>query len=230
VYLYYNLFNNSQNKGCPMHSEEFFSLLTHEYSLKLATTFQDFQAVKEVRKEVFSHKYKMTPTLLESKGYLFSEDDKQSFLYLLRHNASNTYVGTVRAFFINQTTPIQKLPMQKDGNVNDIQNLTQSLPIVEISRGALIKNLPAHTRYSALQLRGILTFGLMIATRINFILYPYTHIFSIMEPSLHLILKRQNVHFTQIGKPVEYYGIRTPFGIERKQMFSLTNIFLKIKK
>ena len=205
-----------------MLSKDFFTLLTQEYSIKLATSSKDFQAVKEVRKEVFSHKYNMTPTLLESKGYLFSKDDQQSFLYLLRHNSSNTYVGTVRVFFINIHTDITKLPMQKDGGVKDIEHLTNRLPIVEISRGALIQNLPYHQKYSALQLRTILTYGLMITTRINFLLYPCKIVFSIMEPSLHRILKRQQVNFTQAGIPVEYYGIRTPFAIERKKLLQDT--------
>jgi len=215
--------------------KEALHLLTQEYSLILATTEKDFQAVKEVRKEVFSPKYAMSPELLESKGYLFSQDDKQSFLYLLRHNATNRYVGTVRVFFINEHTAVQKMPMQKDGNVQGIEHFIQKLPIVEISRGALVKDLPQYENLSALQLRTILTYGLMVATRINFILYSYSMVFSIMEPSLHRILKRQGVNFEQIGEAVEYYGIRTPFAIERKKllrdteesMSQITKFYLK---
>lgn len=215
--------------------KEALHLLTQEYSLVLATTEKDFQAVKEVRKEVFSPKYAMSPELLESKGYLFSQDDKQSFLYLLRHNAADRYVGTVRVFFINEHTAVQKMPMQKDGNVQGIEHFTQKLPIVEISRGALVKDLPPHENLSALKLRTILTYGLMVATRINFILYSYSMVFSIMEPSLHRILKRQGVNFEQIGEAVEYYGIRTPFAIERKKllrdteenMSQITKFYLK---
>ncbi|HFQ61013.1 MAG TPA: hypothetical protein ENK39_01765 [Epsilonproteobacteria bacterium] len=207
-----------------MHSEDFFNLLTQEYSIKLATSPQDFQAVKEVRREVFSHKYNMTPTLLENKGYLFSKDDIQSFIYLLRHNTTNSYVGTVRLFFINGTTPLQKLPMQKDGNVKDnvIKNMMHTFPICEISRLALVNTLPRYKDYSALRLRTYLAMLLMISTRLNLFLYHQNTIFAIMEPSLHLILKRQNVRFRQIGKPVEYYGIRTPFGIERKKLLQDT--------
>ena len=205
-----------------MHSEDFFNLSTQEYSIKLATSSQDFQAVKEVRQEVFSHKYNMAPTLLENKGYLFSNGDMQSFIYLLKHISTNTYVGTVRVFFVNSHTNIMQLPMQTDGNVQDIEHLTNSLPVIEISRGALIQNLPSHTQYSALQLRTILTYGLMITTRIIFLLYPCKMVFSIMEPSLHRILKRQKVNFKQIAKPVELCGIRTPYGIERERLLQDT--------
>ena len=177
----------------------------------------------------------MSPELLESKGYLFSQDDEQSFIYLLQHKATKTYVGTVRIFFINKNTPIQEMPMQKDGNVQDIEDLTQRLPLAEISRGALIENLPYDENLSALQLRTLLTYGLMIATRINFILYSYSMVFSIMEPSLHRILKRQGVNFEQIGEPVDYYGMCTPFATDRerlikdteKNMDEITRFYLK---
>lgn len=205
-----------------MHNKELIELLTKEYTLILASTPEDFQAVKTVREAVFPLKYNMPSKTLEEKGFLFSQDDAQSFLYLLRHTPSNTYVGTVRVFFVNHKTPIHLLPMQKDGGVKDIGQLTQTLPIVEISRAALIQNLPYHKKYSIRQLHALLTYRLRIATRINFLLYPNTMVFSLMKPALHHILKRQHVNFKQIGEPVDSYGMHTPFGIERKALLSDT--------
>lgn len=205
-----------------MTSEQIFKLLTEEYTLVLATDVKDFQAIKEVRTEVFSPKYSMSPDFLEEKGYLFSQDDEQSFLYLLRDNTRKKYVGTVRVFFINAETPVQKMPMQKDGNVEGIEHLSGKLPICEISRLALSNALIEHKDFSAIQLRTHLAMLLMVSTRINFFLYRYSTIFSIMEPSLNRILRRQGVRFQQIGKPVDYYGIRTPFAIERKELLSDT--------
>lgn len=109
-----------------MTNNEAFKILTEEYTLKLATTQEDFQAVKTVRAEVFAPKYNMSRELLESKGYLFSEDDKQSFLFLLQHTRTGRYVGTVRNFFINTKTPVKHLPMQKDGHVEGIERLTKN--------------------------------------------------------------------------------------------------------
>lgn len=207
-----------------MNYEHIFKLLTEEYSLLLATSPEDFQAVKDVRREVFSNKYVMSPDSLDEKGYLFNKDDEQSFIYLLRHNPSSTYVGTVRAFFINEQTPIKLLPMQKDGNVKDIHHLTLNFPIVEISRGALIQNLPTHPTYSALKLRTMLTYSLMISTRINFLLYHCSRVFSIMERPLYQILKRQDVNFEQAGETVDYYGMCIPFSISWGQILKDTEI------
>jgi hypothetical protein len=201
-----------------MHAKEVVTLLTQEYSLVLATNKNDITYIKNIRKDVFNFRYSIYPDLQNSQWYLFGPDDEQSFIYLLRHNTSNTYVGTVRSFFINNQTPIKSLPMQKDGHVDDIYHLTKNYPIVEISRGALIKELPPHTKISALKLRTILTYGLMVATRINFLLYPYKMVFSIMERPLHRILKRQKVNFVQVGEPVEYYGIRIPYALKRETL------------
>lgn len=201
-----------------MPHQEIFNLLTKEYTLILATTKEHFNAVKKVRSDVFQHKYSIYPELKNSNWYLFSKDDIQSFIYLLRNNTSNTYVGTVRVFFINHKTPINQLPMQKDGDVKGIQKLTHKIPICEISRLNLLSDLPKHSKLSTLRLRTYLSLGLMIATRINFFLYNYNKIFAIMEDSLERILTRQGVHFQQIGETINYYGKRTPFGIDKNPL------------
>ncbi|QOR61342.1 hypothetical protein ACM66Z_07765 [Sulfurovum sp. ST-21] len=200
-----------------MSETEAIHLLTKEYSLVLAATQEDFQAVKKLRNDIISHNYpELDPQEIEP--YLFSQDDEQSFIYLLRHQTTNKYVGTVRIFFINGYTPIQQIPMQKDFHVTNIDYLVKNVPFCEISRGALIHNITDYKHYSQLKLRTMLTYGLMVATRINFILYPYTMVFSIMESSLHRILKRQRVNFEQIGEPVNHYGTRIPFAIERQKL------------
>lgn len=185
----------------------------------LATNSEDLKIVKQIREEVFTSKYTQSSVFLDSIGLLFDKDDEQSFIYLLKHNATNRYVGTVRVFFINKHTPTQILPMQQTVKAAHIKSFLQKLPVVEISRAALVQNLPHHEKYSALQLRTILSYGLMISTRIDFILYPSHMVFAIMENSSYRILTRQNVNFEQISEPVDSYGTqRTPYAIERKKL------------
>jgi N-acyl-L-homoserine lactone synthetase len=200
--------------------EEVIHLLTKEYSLVLATTQKDFQAVKEVRNDVFSHRYAIYPELKKAKWYLFNQDDEQSFIYLLQHKSTKKYVGTIRLFFINEHTPVQKMPMERDGHVENIKPFTENLPICEISRLVLSNTLPEYKGLSALKLRTYLTVGLMSTIGINIFLYQYTNIFSMMEPSLHRILKRQKVNFESIGDAIDYYGTRKPYAIERKKLIS----------
>lgn len=212
-----------------------FHLLTEEYSLLLATTQEDFQAVKEIRNDVIVNHY---PDVEESKEYIFGRDDEQSFTYLLQHNATKRYVGTVRIFFVNGRTPVKKIPMEKDLHIKNIERFTQDLPIAEISRFALVKNQIQHEDFSELQLRTYLSLTLMSATRINALLYHYSKIFAIMERSLHRVLKRQNVAFDSIGDAIDFHGRRFPFVIKKEDFLiagektegsqgKLTNYYLK---
>jgi len=205
-----------------MFEEQMYHLLTKEYTLSLATTPTDFLAVKQIRKEVILSKYQNYAVIENEEEFLINDDDKQSFIYLLQHNETQKFVGTIRIFFINEVTTIQEMPMQKYGHVENIDHLTKQLPICEVSRLALISPLPQHTQMSALRLRTSLSFALMCATRINLFLYKYHTIFAIMEPSLYRILNRQDVKFEQISDPVDYYGICTPYAIERKKLLEDT--------
>ena len=201
-----------------MSNEEVFYLLTKEFSLVLATSKEDLLSVKEIRREILLSKYQNFATIEDEDLFLFNKDDEQSFIYLLRHNTTQTYIGTIRVFFINSSTPIQEMPMQKDGHVEDIKHFTKNLPICEVSRLALSNTLPEYKDLSALRLRTYLTMGLMSTIGINIFLYKYTNVFSIMEPALHRILTRQGVNFKSIGEVVDYYGMRMPYAIEREKL------------
>lgn len=193
-----------------------FHLLTKEYTIILATTPDHLQAVKDIRSEVFVSRLSLSLAELEARNFLMNKEDEQSFIYLLQHNLTKKYVGSVRVIFINKHTPVQTMPMQRDGKVEGMEHLTKDLPICEISRLALIKNIPEQPEYPANQLRTLLSMALMSATRINFFLYHYDKIFAIMERSLHRILKRQSVAFEPIGDAVDYYGVRFPFVIKKE--------------
>ena len=190
-----------------------FNLLTEEYSLLLATTQEDFQAVEDIRNDVIVNHY---PEIEETIEYIFNQDDEQSFIYLLQNKATKKYVGSVRIFFVNEHTPVQEIPMQKDLHIKNIERLTQDLPIAEISRFALVKNQIQHKDFSELRLRTYLSLALMSATRINVFLYHYTKIFAIMERSLHHILKRQSLAFDPIGEAIDFHGVRFPFVIKKE--------------
>lgn len=198
--------------------QEIMHLLTEEYSLVLASNKEDIAEVKKIRKEILLPKYQNFASIKDEDLFLFNKDDEQSFIYLLRHNPTQTFVGTIRVFFINDATPIQALPMEKDGHVEGIEDFTKNLPICEVSRLALSSTLPEYKDLSALRLRTYLTMGLMSTIGINIFLYKYTNVFSIMEPSLHRILTRQGVNFKSIGEDVDYYGMRRPYAIEREKL------------
>lgn len=195
-----------------------FHLLTEDYTIVLVTTPEHLQAVKDIRAEVFVPRLEMSYEELEARDFLINKEDKQSFIYLLQHKATKKYVGSIRVIFINDKTPVQMIPMHRDGRVEGIEDMTRERPICEISRLSLIKSLPEHQDFSMNQLRTLLSMSLMSATRINFFLYHYANIFAIMEKSLHRILKRQSVAFESIGGAVDYYGVRFPFVINQHDL------------
>jgi len=191
-------------------------LLTVEYSLVHAVTQAHMQAVKDIRAEVFVKRLEMSIEELEARNFLINQDDQQSFIYLLQHNETQKYVGTVRIIFVNEHTPVQTIPIQRDCHVKGIEHLTSDLPVCEISRLSLVKTLPEHKEYSMSQLGTLLSMALMNAIRINLCLYHYSSIFAVMERSLHRILKRQSVDFKLIGEAIDYYGVRFPYVMQKE--------------
>ena len=203
-----------------MINQQIFHLLTQEYSLILATDDKDIESVKTVRRETLLPAYKDMADIQDEEHFLYNHDDEQSFIYLLRHNPSHRYVGTIRVFFVNKKTPLKQIPLQMYGHVENIEDLVSQYPVCEVSRLALASNLPPYKDLSALRLRTYLTIGLMSTIGINVFLYHSNHIFSIMEPALHRILKRQGIHFHPIGSAVEYYGMRIPHMIKREKLIT----------
>ena len=142
-----------------MSKEQVFHLLTKEYNLILATNKEDFLSVKEIRKEILLPKYQNFATIEDEDLFLFNDEDKQSFI---------------------NNTPQKTMPMEKYSHSKQIKQLSQTLPVCEISRLALSNKLIYHEDLSVLRLRTYLSLALMIATRINAFLYHYSTIFSII--------------------------------------------------
>jgi len=195
-------------------------LLTQEYSLVMVTDSHDIEVLKDVRRRTLLPAYQGHAKITDEESFLYNQDDEQSFIYLLRHNPTGEYVGTIRVFFVNEKTPIKRIPLQMYGNVKDIEHLVSNYPVCEVSRLALASDLPSYGDLSKLRLRTYLTIGLMSTIGINIFLYHTNNIFSIMEPALHRILKRQGINFHPIGPAVEYYGMRIPHMIKREELIT----------
>ncbi len=203
-----------------MSNEEVFELLTQKYTLVLASTPDEIEAVIQIRKDVFSKKLGLSSDILEKKGFLYGESDKQSFIYLLKENSTGNFIGTNRIFFVNELTPISVITKEIYSHVDNIESLTKGVSICEISRFALLQNIEPCGELSGLQLRGYLSMALMATIGINIFLYSCDHIFATMERSLHRIIRRQNIIFKEIGDPVEYYGERIPYMIKRNDLIA----------
>ncbi len=196
--------------------------MTQSYHLILATTQEEFDAVKALRKEVLFEKYRHFASIEDEEAFAWDSSDEQSFLYLLQHRETGRYVGTIRIFFINALTPLQEMPMEHYTHAPRISALKSKLPVCEISRFALSMDIPQYENMSALWVRMHLSLLLMIGTRITAKIYPFHTIFAIMEHSLARLLRKQSAYFEQIGESVDYYGMRTPFAIDPDRLLNDT--------
>jgi len=193
-------------------------LLTNEYQIKLVITHKDIEDLKEVRYKVLVPAYEKYQKISNIDSFLYNHDDNQSFVYILIHTPTQKPIGTIRVFFINDKTPIKRIPLQIYGGADDIDMYTNQKPICEVSRLALIRDLPPHPNLSSLKLRTILTIGLQAAIAINMYIYDYKMVFSSMAPSLYRLLHRYGVNFEPVGKEIDYFGPRIPHAIPRDKL------------
>ena len=205
-----------------MLDHEAYTFMTQTYRLVLATAPEHIDAVKALRKEVLLEKYRHFASIEDEERFAWDESDAQAFIYLLQHQKSGRYVGTIRVFFINDATPLKEMPMEHYSHAPRIAELKAALPICEISRFALSAELPKEVEHSAQWVRIHLSLLLMIGTRITVQIYPFKMIFAIMEYSLARLLRWQHANFEQIGESVDYYGMRTPFAIEPHKLIEET--------
>ena len=192
-----------------------------EYRILLVSTEEEIAAVREIRREVYGKKFSLGDEALEAQGFIWNEEDRQSFIYLLEHIPSSTYVGTTRLTFVRNNTPIQALSMQQHG-VKKLEGFDTNTAAVEVSRFALSSQHIAGIETVDSTLRNILSLELMIAVRLTLFLYPSPHVFSFMERSLYVLLRRRRTYFRKIGPSVNVLGERTPYYIEREKLLADT--------
>jgi N-acyl amino acid synthase of PEP-CTERM/exosortase system len=157
------------------------------------------------------------PGGLETDAY-----DAQSAHSLLVHRASDAIVGTVRLVLPHEASERPPLPLYEV-----CPEAMAHMPLsrtAEISRFAVSKNFRRRKEdqlygkfYTRADLLGDarrliphLTLGLMQSvvemSRDNGIDY----VCAIMDPALLRLLGRLGIHFTLVGKPIEYHGLRQP--------------------
>jgi N-acyl amino acid synthase of PEP-CTERM/exosortase system len=157
------------------------------------------------------------PGGLETDAY-----DAQSAHALLVHRSSDAIVGTVRLVLPTETSERPPLPLYEV--FPDAMAYMPLSRTAEISRFAVSKSFRQRKEdnlygkfYTRADLFGDarrliphLTLGLMQSmvemSRDNGIDY----LCAIMDPALLRLLARLGIHFTLVGKPIEYHGLRQP--------------------
>ena len=157
---------------------------------------------------------------------------------LLRHRDSGIAAGCVRLVLPDDPghSGVMQLPLEEAcaASLNHHRFHPSLLPrneICEVSRLAVLPTFrrrhgeektpfgdPEGLVFSSRERRAfpLLAVGLFLAATAMVGLAGRHHVFAIMEPRLARLLERSGLHFTQVGKVVEYHGRRAPFYIDQR--------------
>ncbi len=164
------------------------------------------------------------------------EFDRHAIHCLMRHRASQTYVGCVRLVLTDPGAPAQGFPFEKVCGRSldwtfDGASGTGRTCFGEISRLAIAGDFrrhrhgecPADARHmqterdaeAARKLFPSVALGLYLAITAMGLNKGLDGVFAMMEPRLARQLRRFGICFEQVGQTVEHRGIRAPYFISR---------------
>ena len=161
--------------------------------------------------------------------YLFSENEKLKVDFHLTHKGDKKDVliyaerGSIPAYLTEQEVNNLSTP-QKQFFMTHYRNATES----EFRRrktdkfkgsatGVILEN-----DYSETELRcfPFIAIGLYMAAATMAMETGVKHVYVMMEPRLARSMKFVGIHFIQLGKPIEYHGLRAPYYINADMFMS----------
>lgn len=214
-------------------SQHFIKFLQPE----VANTQDLIDIVHKIRHQVYCEELNFLPT--SGDGYEKDEFDKHSIFSLIKHKPSNQYTSCVRV--VTSSCPEELLPIEhfcKDSIQHEelAPSLFKREEICEISRLAVKEEFRrrkddkflgsatgviSEVVYSENELRcfPFIAIGLYMTSASMVVKSGIKHVYVMMEPKLARSMRFVGIKFIQIGKPVDYHGIRAPYYIS-------TDIFL----
>lgn len=177
---------------------------------------------------------------IKEGGQERDEFDPQSIFALIKHKPTNIYtscVRLVRSKQANELLPIEKFCIDAIQNKELHPSNFKRSEIAEISRLAVkadfrrrkadqfkgsAQGAISETGYSETELRcfPFIAIGLYMAGASLAIDTGVKHVYVMMEPRLARSMKFVGIKFIQLGKAIEYHGLRAPYYIN-------PNIFLE---
>lgn len=227
--------NNESNLNLTESFERYFKV-------ELANSDIQKEQVYRVRYRVYCEEFKYEAVDLFPDGMEKDEYDQNSRHCLVIHRNSGMPAGCVRLVPAMGEPDVAPLPLEKycrsslDHQYLSQLNLDRST-VCEISRLAVdgaFRRRPGETLTRYGQLNGLYisaqeqrTFSLiavscfLAATALTEI-DNRTNVFAMMEPFLPRMMHRSGIDFHQIGKDIDYHGIRAPYFITTQS--ALTNM------
>ena len=216
---------------------------------EVATTEMLRQEVFRIRHNVYCEELNFEP--LRPDGMETDDFDAQSLFSLIKHKPTDTYTSCVRIVTSNskeQLLPIERYCRSSIEHAEFDPALFKRDEICEISRLAVRSDFRrrqtdkfagsatgviSETTYSETELRcfPFIAIGLYMAAASLALKSGKKHAFVMMEPRLARSMKFVGIKFIQLGKPVDYHGVRAPYYINAEIfMTNLTTGFKALFK
>lgn len=220
---------------------------------EIANSEELYTEVHKIRHQVYCDELNFLPC--SDDGLEKDKFDSHSLFSLIKHKPSNQYTSCVR--LVKSSSEDELLPIEhycKDSIEHDefAPWLFKREEICEISRLAVrpdfrrrrddkfkgsATGVISERVYSETELRcfPFIAIGLYMTSASMALKSGMKHAYVMMEPKLARSMKFVGIKFIQIGKPIEYHGLRAPYYINAEIFFnSLTHgfksLFLEIEK
>ncbi len=197
------------------------------FQIVLANTNSLVQEVFRLRYRVYCEELNYENSEAFPDGMERDDYDRRAVYCLLKHRASNRFVGCVRVLLSDPKQIEARFPFEQFLN-GSAQNFDlAALPrqtLCEVSRLAIISEFRRHkdsaSRTSDVQLTDTerfllptLSLGLYLAATAVTLELEIDNAFAMMEPRLARHLQRFGLYFQQAGPLTDYHGLRAPFRI-----------------
>lgn len=215
--------------------------LSDRFSQYFTLVFANTDVLKheafKIRHKVFAEELNFEP--INPAGVESDEYDPYSYHYLLKHQASNDYAGTVRLIMSPTNQDDFKLPFEQfchHGIDHSIINPNDLAPgsYAEVSRLAVPNSFRrrAGEKGQAVVLRDVesgktreqsdrypyVPIGLYLVCSALFRITQLEYIFVMIEPRLARHMSRFGIAFAQAGPPIEYHGRRALYYITQESL------------
>lgn len=224
-------------------AKKFVAIKVNSNAMNIADHFTEFlqpefASNQELREEVFRIRHnvycdELNLEPISEHGQEYDEFDHQSLFALIKHKPSNIYTSCVRIVKSTQSSellPIEKFCMKSITNKELHPNNFKRYEIAEVSRLAVKADFRRRksdqfkgsaygvineATYSRIELRcfPFISIGLYMAAASLAVDTGTKHVYVMMEPRLARSMRLVGIKFIQLGKPIEYHGLRAPYYI-----------------
>ena len=202
--------------------------------------------VQNIRHRVYCEELKFEPVNDAQKEC--DEFDSYSDYCTLRHIKSNKLVGCVR--MVAPVSPHSELPIEKfcGSSITDMKYHPSNFSREEIGEISRLAVLPEYRRRKMDRVEGVaqglldnetytenefrcfpfISVGLYFAVAALTVIAGRKHIYVMTEPKIARSMSLAGIRFIQIGKTVDYHGLRAPYYINRDILFRHMSKGLKV--